>query len=122
MTNTARRLLPGIAAADDAIAAHAEKLAEAEGTCDPRGGAEWNPNTGRFEIPGAYQAWIAERDRLAAELNAALTAAHGLICRKCQGYGVTQFRHRMAGICFQCGGDGFTAKGRKQVALRSASR
>jgi hypothetical protein len=39
----------------------------------------------------------------------------GLICQKCQGTGMTQWRHRSGGICFMCKGDGWTTQGRRKA-------
>lgn len=95
-TAPARNLLPALAAADAALAAH--------GTLVP------SPSATLAE----YMTWSAERDRLAAAVDAAATAVRGLLCGRCGGTGRTQWRHRSGGTCYQCNGDGWTAKGRRQ--------
>lgn len=112
--NAARTRLPELVAVDEAITAHAAKMSEAEGYSWASEGTVWNQITGRHEVPGAYAAWCAERDGLATQLRTVEENLCGIICRKCSGRGrIVAFNHRSRGYCFSCGGDGFTAKGRK---------
>lgn len=71
----------------------------------------------RWDAPPAeYTAWTARRDALAAQVAAVQAQYAGLICRKCDGHGrITAYTHRHRGTCYQCKGDGWTAKGRRQL-------
>lgn len=62
-------------------------------------------------------AWLARRDELAAELRRLEAELRPLLCAKCNGNGLVQWR-RFGGECFTCHGDGWSAKGRK--AARAA--
>lgn len=68
---------------------------------------------GYFATPDRHDAWEARRDELTTARDAALAALAGVLCRKCEGSGRTQWRHRFGGVCFQCDGDGWTARGRR---------
>lgn len=100
----ARRLIPALADADDALTAHADaRPAEITVWAGPV-----------YEAAAAqWRAWSAEHNQLGTLRDAALRDARGLICQRCTGTGMTQFRHRSGGTCYQCGGDGWTAKGRR---------
>lgn len=72
----------------------------------------------RWDAPPAERAaWTASRDALAAQVDAVRAQYDGLICRKCHGHGrIAAYTHRLRGVCFQCKGDGWTVKGRRQHA------
>lgn len=74
---------------------------------------------GYYAAPGEYDAWETHRDTLVADRDALVATLDGILCRKCQGSGRTRWRHRLDGICFQCDGDGWTARGRR--AARKAT-
>ncbi len=77
----------------------------------------------RWDAPPAeYTAWTARRDTIAAQVAAVQAQYDGLICRKCDGHGITQWRHRHDGTCYQCKGDGWTTKGRRQITTEGMQR
>jgi hypothetical protein len=62
--------------------------------------------------PVAYERWCDKRDGLLIAIATAEQAVAGLLCSKCGGRGRVQWR-RCGRVCFQCKGDGWTAKGRR---------
>lgn len=88
MTDTARDLLPALAAADALVAALPPV-------------PHWSAT------PDDYKTWTDQRDQATAAVTAALAEHRALICAKCDGRGRVQWQ-RAGRICFQCKGDGFT--------------
>lgn len=72
----------------------------------------------RWDIPpNEYTVWTARRDEIAEKAAALHAQFDGLICRKCDGHGrFIAYTHRHSGTCYQCKGDGWTAKGRRTHA------
>jgi DnaJ-class molecular chaperone len=99
MTNTTASarildLFPGVAAAATKLAAHREaKPLHADN--DP-----------------GWKAWVARSIELQAEYREAWKATKGIVCQKCGGSGRYEVYTRV-NRCERCGGDGWTAKGRK---------
>jgi hypothetical protein len=61
-----------------------------------------------------YDAWVAIRDAALTGIREAEESVKGLICQRCHGRGrIVIYTHRLGGVCFQCKGDGWTAKGRR---------
>ena len=84
--------------ADALIAAHSEQY------------------TFRYDDNAAYFAWASKRDDLLSFRNAEMAKVSLLLCRKCEGTGMTGWLHRYGGVCFTCKGDGWSAKGRRAVS------
>ena len=65
-------------------------------------------------------AWIARRDELVAYRDAEQAKVGDLLCSRCHGTGrLIQFTHRFNGTCFQCKGDGWSARARgRKTAIR----
>ena len=96
-TQPARRLVPALAAADDAF-------------------QQWRDSESfiRYDAtPAEHAAWTRARDQLLAAIENAERDLHGMLCGKCHGTGRTQWRHRSGGVCYPCQGDGWSAKGRR---------
>lgn len=105
-TKPARQLIPGLAEADQRITdigTQCPSMPVGIGFSGPQYDAHM----------AEYRAWETRRDQAIAERDTLLAGAKGLICSKCQGTGMTQWRHRSGGTCYQCNGDGWTAKGRR---------
>lgn len=62
-----------------------------------------------------FETWDARRADLSDALGEATFRMRDAVCRKCDGTGRTQWKHRAGGVCFSCGGDGWSARGRRSV-------
>lgn len=92
----ARSAYPELVAADAAIDEHAE---------------HHPPYTASLDD---YLAWQQRRDELVAARDAIYDRLRPLLCSRCHGHGITRYRHRHGGACYQCDGDGYSARGRRQ--------
>lgn len=59
--------------------------------------------------------WVAKSRALSAKANEAWKVTKGIVCQKCGGHGRYE-HHVYVNRCERCGGDGWTAKGRKLYA------
>lgn len=62
----------------------------------------------------ATKAMRDARHQAAQWRDAEATSVREMLCAKCEGRGITQWRHRCGGVCFQCNGYGWSAKGRRK--------
>ncbi len=96
------RTVVGLNVLDEQVAGHGKNL--------PAWGA---PNAEHLR-------WAATRDQLLLDIAVIVNEHRDLLCRKCDGHGrFIAYTHRHGGTCYQCKGDGWTAKGRRQHAAVS---